>query len=85
MYMFKVTRACSILTYLSKYNILTEEQHGFRQGRSCETQLIATVNDLAENLNAGDQTNIILLDFTKAFDKVPHGHLCHKLYHLNWY
>ena len=75
----------SVLAYflhLKKYKILTEEQHGFRQNRSCKTQLIATVNDLAENLNTGNQTDVILLDFSKAFDKVPHNHLCHKLHHL---
>ena len=71
-----------IFSHLTKHNILTEEQHGFRQCRSCETQIIATVHDLAENLNCGNQTDVILLDFTKAFDKVPHGRLCHKLYHL---
>ena len=71
-----------IFSHLTKHNILTEEQHGFRQCRYCETQLITTVHDLAENLNCGNQTDVILLDFTKAFDKVPHGHLCHKLYHF---
>ena len=71
-----------IFLHLKKYNILTEEQHGFRQNRSCETQLIATVNDLAEGLNTGNQTDVILLDFSKAFDKVPHVRLCHKLHHL---
>ena len=43
---------------------------------------IVTVNDLAENLNTGNQTDVILLDFSKAFDKVPHNRLCHKLHHL---
>lgn len=71
-----------IFSHLKKYNILTEEQHGFRQNRSCETQLLATVNDLAENLNIGNQTDVILLDFSKAFDKVPHNRLCLKLHHL---
>ena len=42
-----------IFSHLTKYNILTEEQHGFRQFRSCETQLISTVHDLAKNLNCG--------------------------------
>ena len=85
MYLLQIIRTYNIFTYfshLTKHNILTEEQHGFRQCRSCETQLIATVHDLAENLNCGNQTDVILLDFTKAFDKVPHGRLCHKLYHL---
>ena len=63
---------------------MIEEQHGFRQNRSCETQLLATVkfNDLAENLNTGNQTDVILLHFSEAFDKVPHNCLCHKLQHL---
>ena len=50
--------------------------------RSCETQLIATVNDIAENLDTGKQTDVILLDFSKAFDKVAHMRLCYKLRHL---
>ena len=75
MYLLQIIRTYNIFTYfphLTKHNILTEEQHGFRQCRSCETQLIATVHNLAENLNCGNQTDVILLDFTKAFDKVPH-------------
>ena len=39
-------------------------------------------NGIAENMNAGKQTEVILLDFAKAFDKVPHMHLCLKLSHL---
>ena len=34
-------------------------------------QLTGMVNDIAENMNTGKQTDVILLDFTKAFDKVP--------------
>ena len=71
-----------IFLHLKKYNILCEEQHGFQQNRSCETQLIGTVNDIAENMNAGKETDVILQDFAKAFDKVPHVRLCHKLSHL---
>ena len=50
--------------------------------RSCKTQLIATVNDLVENPNTGNQTDVILLEFSKAFDKFPHNRLCQKLHHL---
>ena len=71
-----------ISLHLKKYDILCEEQHGFRTNRSCETQLISTVNDIAENLDAGKQTDVILLDFSKAFDRVAHKRLCHKLCHL---
>ena len=50
--------------------------------RSCETQLLSTVNDIAENLDAGRQIDVMLLDFSKAFDRVAHIRLCHKLHHL---
>jgi len=33
-------------------------------------------------MNAGKQTDVNLLDFAKAFDKVPHVRVCHKLSHL---
>ena len=67
--------------HLQEHNTLCNQQHVFCTGHSCETQLISTVNDLARNLNSGLQTNLLLLDFKKAFDKVPHYRLCYKLSH----
>lgn len=69
----------AVTTHLETNNILTDAQHGFRKGRSCVSQLISIVDDLAAELNRGGQTDAILLDFSKAFDKVPHRRLLLKL------
>ena len=58
--------------HLSGNNILINEQHGFRQRFSCETQLISALHDWAKSINSRSQTDVILLDFSKAFDSVPH-------------
>ena len=55
----------------------------FRAKRSCETQLLSTINNIAVNLDEGKQIDVILLDFSKAFDRVAHLRLCHKLSHLD--
>ena len=47
----------------------------------CETQLIMLVDELANNIQQGRQTDLILLDFSKAFDKVSHEKLAYKLFH----
>jgi hypothetical protein len=46
-----------------------------------KTQLVLTIHDLAKALDSGDQIDGILLDFSKAFDKVPHNRLLMKLDH----
>ncbi|KAI8484647.1 hypothetical protein Bbelb_375880 [Branchiostoma belcheri] len=80
-----------IMKHLESYSILTDYQHGFRAKRSTETQLILTVHDIAGALNSKRQVDLAILDFTKAFDKVPHGRLISKLEYygiqgptLNW-
>ena len=65
--------------HLSVNNILIDEQHGFRKRLSCETQLISTIHDWAKAINLRKQTDVVLLDFKKAFDSVPHERLLTKL------
>ena len=69
-------------SHLEQHKILTELQHGFRSGRSCETQLITTFQDIAESYDKkGSQIDIAVLYFSKAFDTVPHDGLLSKLKH----
>jgi hypothetical protein len=67
--------------HLAANNIIIDEQHGFREKLSCETQLIQATQDWSEVLNRKGQTDVLLLDFSKAFDKVPHKRLSSKLRH----
>ena len=71
----------SIPDNLTSFNILCDEQHGFCHKRSCETQLISTINDFAKCFNQKGQCDAILLYFSKAFDTVPYSLLYLKLRH----
>ena len=42
---------------------------------SCETQLMVTARDIVKNLAQGYQVDLVSLDFSKAFDRVPHRKL----------
>jgi hypothetical protein len=42
-------------------------------------QLMEFMDDISKNLQEGQQTDILILDFAKAFDKVNHSLLIHKL------
>ena len=81
-YLHKITSQSQL--HLNKYNILYDLQHGFRNKRSTETQ-IAFTQDILKNLQAGKQTDVIIMDFAKAFDKVSHWRLAIKInYGINW-
>ena len=67
--------------HFERHSIRHEAQHGFRKNCSCESQLILTTHDLAKGLDDKSQIDAVLLDFSKAFDKVAHHHLLQKLDH----
>ena len=69
----------NIWKHLHKHGIILHFQHGFQSGLSCESQLIETVHDWMTALDNKTQIDAILLDFAKAFDKVPHKRLLSKL------
>ena len=83
--------ASNVMKFFNSNNLLYDLQHGFREKRSCQSQLLMLVEDLHRAINAKQQTDLILLDFSKAFDKVNHEKLLLKLFNygvrghtLNW-
>lgn len=68
-----------IRSFLSNNKILSPYQHGFTKGRSTTTQLLTTVHDFMMTLDHSGQIDAFFIDFIKAFDKVPHTKLIHKL------
>ena len=67
------------MEHLNSNNIVIDNQHGFRSGHSYQTQLVSLVEDITYALDNHLQVDLILLDFAKAFDRVPHKRLMLKL------
>ena len=66
--------------------------HGFIKGRSCTTQMVYVLHHLGKVLDCSGQIDVLYLDFSKAFDSVPHNLLLYKLNQygingslLNWF
>ena len=68
-----------IMEHITRNNLMTDAQHGFVPGRSCSTQLISCLEIWTEIIDRGSSLDSIYLDFSKAFDSVPHQRLARKL------
>ena len=66
------TICSNIIAHLDKYKLMSDRQHTFRKGHSCETQLTTVINDWAKILDNRGHVEPFILDFEKAFDTYPH-------------
>ena len=65
--------------YLNLNNLLSKNQSGFRSGDSTIYQLISIPSSIYKSFENYDETRAVFLDISKAFDKVWHAGLIHKL------
>ena len=71
--------ASQIMQHLTKNNILYNHQSGFNSKVSSEMQLIEFTKDMLRGIKDGKQSDVVMMDFAKAFNKVSHTKLLHKL------
>lgn len=71
-----------IISHLNRNNILIQNQHGFREKRSCNTQLFELLTDLHKSMHNSAPTDAIFIDLSKAFDRVQHNRLLTKVRNL---
>ena len=69
----------SMQAFLEDNSLLNNFQYGFRQNRSCLSQLLAFYNTVLNETEEGNIMDAIYLDFQKAFDVVDIGLLCHRM------
>ena len=69
-----------LVAHLEKNKLICSNQHGFSKHRSCLTQLLVHIDIILKNLQNDIDTDVIYLDYAKAFDKVDHQILLKKLY-----
>ena len=68
-----------IYKYCTENNLLTHTQHGFRKNKSTTSNLLEFTDDILKCVNNNDNVDVITVDFSTAFDKIPHDKLIHKL------
>ena len=68
-----------LVVHLERNNFFNPNQHGFRSGRSCLSQLLKHFDNLLNILETGRNADVIYLDYSKAFDKVDFNIVLDKL------
>ena len=69
-----------LISYLNKYNIITDKQHGFQKGKSTNSAIINLIKNVYSSMDKKEISLGIFLDLSKAFDLVDHDILYKKLY-----
>ena len=69
-----------IVKHMSANKLFSNKQFGFISGKSTTLQLLKVMDEWTKILDKGGKIDSIYMDFMKAFDKVPHRRLLHKMH-----
>jgi hypothetical protein len=69
-----------IVNHMSANKLFSNKQFGFISGKSTTLQLLKVMDEWTKILDKGGKIDSIYMDFMKAFDKVPHRRLLHKMH-----
>eukprot|EP00061_Rhincodon_typus_P005156 g24348.t1 len=71
-----------IYAHLEANGLISDRQPGFVRERSCLTKLIGIFEEVMKMIDEGTAVDVIYMDFSKAFDNVPHGRLAQRRSHM---
>jgi len=84
--------AAQLARYCDCHGIIPDQQYGFRSKSSCELALVSALDNWIGEVDEGKMVGALLIDFSKAFDTVPHQGLLQELAHIgcgtgavNWF
>ncbi len=76
--MEKIVRK-EIVDNLERNEVISDVQHGFEQGKSCQTQLLTVIEEWTKWMEERKPFDCLYFDYRKAFDSVPHMRLMRKI------
>ena len=65
--------------FFTENNLISLNQSGFKPGDSCMNQHLSITHEICKSFDDGLEVRGVFLDISKAFDKVWHKGLLHKL------
>ena len=77
----RVMESCmrdDVVDHLVRNALIKDSQHGFMRNKSCTTNLLEFLETVTAANDNGHAVDVVYLDFSKAFDKVPHRRLVEK-------
>ena len=77
--MLEAIIARAIRKHLDEHKLIRHRQHDFSKGKSCLTNLLSFYRKVFETIDELDEYDIVYLDFSKAFDRVPHRRMLSKI------